>query len=183
MAKRTRQVLKEGFIEMMREKGFASVSIKDIADRAEVNRGTFYIHYPDKYKLLDEIVRERFMNHLRAALPTNLKWDRDTFSVIVRTVLHYFETKYRHRPPSSRFPADQVEKVIFQELARFLEKLILSELNADTDKANKLQIKIRAVCRFICREAIHWSREPVQLSLDEEAEVIVSVIAGGIPFA
>jgi hypothetical protein len=68
------------------------------------------------------------------------------------------------------------------ELARFLETLILPHLEENAGQAG-LQNKIRAVSRFICSEAIHWSQEPVQLPLDEEAEIIVSVIADGMPFA
>ena len=35
------------------EKGFASVTVSDITERAMVNRSTFYRHYLDKYDLLE----------------------------------------------------------------------------------------------------------------------------------
>jgi len=180
---RTRQVLKEGFIAVMREKGFASVSVKDIADRANVNRGTFYIHYPDKYMLLEEIVRERFLQLLRTSLPPNPRWDRDTLSSIIRTVLHCFEKKYRHRPPSSRFPVHQVETVILRELANFLERLIpAAGPESDTDRENGLKHKIRIISRLICGEAVCWSQTPDALPPDRETELILSVIADEMRF-
>jgi AcrR family transcriptional regulator len=46
---RTHQLLRQAAIETMKEKGFVAMTIQDIADRANVNRGTFYAHYPDKY--------------------------------------------------------------------------------------------------------------------------------------
>lgn len=180
---RTRQVLKEGFIAVMREKGFASVSVKDIADRANVNRGTFYIHYPDKYMLLEEIVRERFLQLLGTSLPPNPGWDRDTLSTIIRTVLQCFEKKYRHRPPSSRFPADRVETVIMRELAGFLERLVPADPESGADEENGLKRKIRIISRLICGEAICWSQTYDALPPDREAELILSVIADEMRFA
>lgn len=180
---RTRQVLKEGFIAVMREKGFASVSVKDIADRANVNRGTFYIHYPDKYILLEEIVRERFLQQLRASLPPNPGWNRDTLSSVIRSVLQCFEKKYRHRPPSSRFPALQVETVIMRELAGFLEQLIPAGPEPDADGENGRRHKIRIISRLICGEAVWWSQTPGAIPPDRETEWILSVIAGEMRFA
>ena len=181
---RTRQVLKEGFIAVMREKGFASVSVKDIADRANVNRGTFYIHYPDKYMLLEEIVREWFLQQLRASLPPHPGWNRDTLSSIIRTVLQCFEKKYRHRPPSSRFPAHQVEFVIMRELAGFLEQLIpAADPESDTDGKDGLKHKSRIISRLICGEAVWWSQTPGAMPPDRETELILSVIADDMPSA
>jgi len=180
---RTRQVLKEGFIAVMREKGFPSVSVKDIADRANVNRGTFYIHYQDKYMLLDEIVRERFLQLLRTSLPPNPRWNRDTLSSIIRTVLQCFEKKYRHLPPSSCFPAHQVESVIMHELSGFLERLIpAAGPESETDRENRLKHKIRIISRLICSEAVCWSQTPDALPPDRETELILSVIADEMRF-
>lgn len=37
-----------------KKKDFAKISIKDITDQADVNRSTFYIHFEDKYDLLNK---------------------------------------------------------------------------------------------------------------------------------
>lgn len=48
--------IKNAVIELMSEKNFDDITIQDIADRADVNRGTIYLHYTDKYDLLDKMV-------------------------------------------------------------------------------------------------------------------------------
>jgi AcrR family transcriptional regulator len=48
----------------MTEKGFDDITIQDISDRANVNRGTIYLHYTDKYDLLDKMMEEH-INKLR----------------------------------------------------------------------------------------------------------------------
>jgi AcrR family transcriptional regulator len=56
--RRTRQLLKRALIELTIEKGFAAVTVQEIAARAMVNRATFYRHYLDKYDLLDQYMSE-----------------------------------------------------------------------------------------------------------------------------
>ncbi|HDG8499615.1 TPA: TetR/AcrR family transcriptional regulator [Staphylococcus aureus] len=52
---RTKQNIKKAFIDLLEEKGFDAISIKDITERGMMNRGTFYAHYLDKYDLLDQL--------------------------------------------------------------------------------------------------------------------------------
>jgi AcrR family transcriptional regulator len=42
----------------MSEKNFNDITIQDISDRANLNRGTIYLHYQDKYDLLDKLIEE-----------------------------------------------------------------------------------------------------------------------------
>ncbi len=49
--------------QLMSEKDFDKITINDIADRANVNRGTVYLHYVDKYDLLDHCI-ETHINQL-----------------------------------------------------------------------------------------------------------------------
>lgn len=50
---RTRKLLREALIDLIPEKGYDEITIKDITDRATLNRATFYLHYRDKEDLLD----------------------------------------------------------------------------------------------------------------------------------
>lgn len=49
---RTRRVLWEALIALMQERDYSEITIQDIADRADVNRVTFYLHFRDKQDLL-----------------------------------------------------------------------------------------------------------------------------------
>lgn len=56
--RRTRKTLQEALIALTIEKGFAAVTVRDITERAMVNRSTFYRHYLDKYELLDQYMAD-----------------------------------------------------------------------------------------------------------------------------
>ena len=49
---RTRQALRHALMELIREKGYESISVEEIANYANVGRATFYVHYHDKEDLL-----------------------------------------------------------------------------------------------------------------------------------
>ncbi len=53
---KTQEALKNAVIGLMGEKDFDNITIQDIADRANLNRGTIYLHYQDKYDLLDKLI-------------------------------------------------------------------------------------------------------------------------------
>ena len=51
-ARRSRRLLKQGLLELLREKRFFQISVRAITDRMDLNRGTFYLHYPDTAALM-----------------------------------------------------------------------------------------------------------------------------------
>lgn len=63
---RTQNAIKDAFYSLVHEKGFENITVKDITDRAVISRNTFYLHYSDKYELLnkqcDELMRTLFFN-------------------------------------------------------------------------------------------------------------------------
>lgn len=54
----TRMVIAEAFFSLMREKGFSKLTVSDICKTAQISRGTFYLHYEDKYALLNALIDE-----------------------------------------------------------------------------------------------------------------------------
>ena len=54
----TLSVIHEAFFDLLAEAGFAKMTVADICRRADINRGTFYLHYEDKYALLDALIDE-----------------------------------------------------------------------------------------------------------------------------
>jgi AcrR family transcriptional regulator len=53
---RTRKLLQDALIELVSEKGYESVKIWEILDKANIGRSTFYTHFQDKDQLLHSIL-------------------------------------------------------------------------------------------------------------------------------
>ncbi|MDQ0229830.1 TetR/AcrR family transcriptional regulator [Metabacillus malikii] len=71
---KTKRLLKEAFITLIKKKGFEAITIQDLADEAVINRATFYLHYQDKYDLLEQISDEyiaELMNEVNISFHLN----------------------------------------------------------------------------------------------------------------
>lgn len=51
---RTKRLIRDTFTQLMGEKGFEGITIHELAAKADINRGTFYLHYKDKHDLLEQ---------------------------------------------------------------------------------------------------------------------------------
>lgn len=50
---KSRQLIIENFIKLMQKKDIAKISMKDIAEASNINRGTIYLNFLDKYDILN----------------------------------------------------------------------------------------------------------------------------------
>ncbi|MDW4208534.1 TetR/AcrR family transcriptional regulator [Staphylococcus saprophyticus] len=53
---KSQQLIISSFVELIREKDFDKVSMNDIAQHANINRGTIYLNFIDKYDILDHAI-------------------------------------------------------------------------------------------------------------------------------
>ena len=70
--RRTKAALRAGLAALIREKGVAGVTVRELAERAGINRATFYIHYHDIDDMLGHIYRE-ILSDLAAVLEMHQK--------------------------------------------------------------------------------------------------------------
>ncbi len=59
-SQRTRHLLGEALVQLIREKDYMSITVSDIIERANIGRSTFYAHYHDKDDLfvreMDQVI-------------------------------------------------------------------------------------------------------------------------------
>ena len=58
--KRTKKLIKKGLTELSKTKCITKITVKELTDHIEINRGTFYLHYKDIYELIDAIENELY---------------------------------------------------------------------------------------------------------------------------
>ncbi|WP_080834493.1 TetR/AcrR family transcriptional regulator [Cohnella massiliensis] len=117
---RTRGMIGDAFLDVLAERSFDSISVLDVAERANINRSTFYAHYRDKEELLESMIEDKLQlltdslkaEALRAASPVGggaIPDEPDSF--LVTLFQHIFENGKFYR-------------ILFsQEGLRFAEKL------------------------------------------------------------
>ena len=63
----TKQMLRRAFTQLLMEKPIQNITVRELCEKAQVNRGTFYVHYSDIYALM-EAIEEQMVAELAAAL-------------------------------------------------------------------------------------------------------------------
>ncbi|RNB52888.1 TetR/AcrR family transcriptional regulator [Brevibacillus gelatini] len=58
--RKTKQLIQRSFMQMLESKPFESITVGEIAKTAQMNRGTFYLHYTDKFDLLEQMEQQLF---------------------------------------------------------------------------------------------------------------------------
>lgn len=57
-ALRSRRLIREAFLQLIQEKEVGKITVTDIVRLADINRATFYAHYPDVRGVIEEIENE-----------------------------------------------------------------------------------------------------------------------------
>ncbi|MEJ8305229.1 TetR/AcrR family transcriptional regulator [Saccharibacillus sacchari] len=119
---KSREAIKKALIELMAHQDFDHITIQQIADQANVNRATIYLHYLDKYDLLDKMMEEQ-IDELKKTSETacQLEWIGAT-----EVFCEYFDTHY---PFFSLMLANSGSPYFRKHFLRFLLEAFENELD------------------------------------------------------
>ena len=83
--RRTKILLKNAYIELLQEKKFTEISVKELCELADINRGTFYLHYNDIYELKKQL-EDDIMNQLEELVLSHasLETNDDTYQLFLQ---------------------------------------------------------------------------------------------------
>lgn len=60
----TALLMDEAFVLLLEKKDFEYITIKEVCEKAGVNRSTFYLHYENMNDLLSEVIERQITNFL-----------------------------------------------------------------------------------------------------------------------
>ena len=67
---RSRKLIQAALADLLQEKPLEKITVTDVVDRAQINRGTFYAHYTDIRDVINRLVEQTFSN-IRHVLTEN----------------------------------------------------------------------------------------------------------------
>jgi AcrR family transcriptional regulator len=147
---KSQEAIKNAVIELMSEKDFNQITIQDISDRANVNRRTVYLHYVDKFDLLDKLIKEH-INELRKLAESSSEMS------FIDGNLIWFEYLESHYLFFSTMLASSGVTSFRTQFLEFVIDGLKSEVNKSQGKNNGLNEDI--VLRFTAAayvEVVEW---------------------------
>ncbi|MEQ9809989.1 TetR/AcrR family transcriptional regulator [Streptococcus jiangjianxini] len=113
----TKYYIKTALIILLKEKRFEDISISDITRRAGINRGTFYLHYKDKYDMMSQF-KEEMLSDLYSILK---KGDIETdINTILINTFSYVQDNFEY--------IEAISTISFINFSETIKKFVLDFL-------------------------------------------------------
>lgn len=155
---RTKRLIRDTLTELMEEKGFEGVTVRHLTEKAKINRGTFYLHFRDKYDLLEQ--------------------SEDEIIQGIEQLANGFNPKDAVAYTSQDEPLPVIQKLFeyFQENASFMKVILGPKGNAAFQI--KLKEKIKQI--FLQKIAENLKKEDMLIPLDYLISYVSSAHLGVI---
>lgn len=174
---RSKIALREALLSLMKEKTFSSISITEIVEFANYNRGTFYANYESKDALLNEII-----HHLTGQLLQSFRAPYEKVEVFrihelpAKSVMifeHFFQNAAIYTVLVKSDVLAKLKENMFTALKKITqEELFYSERDVDMDQELLSIYSIHALLGLI----FHWVESEFKYSPSYMQDQLIKII-------
>lgn len=172
---RTQHLIQDSFRELLKIKSFDAITIKDITQKATINRATFYAHFEDKFALLDEITTLSFEDMLQDELLVTQKFTKDVCKQLLETTYKYIIKFYRTCKYDSKSISGQVDGKIRQLLYSTIESIL-----KNTDLPINHEIHANMISAALYNAAYYWYDSKKGDDISGLSDIVVRFIMNGL---
>jgi len=171
--RRTRTLLYDAFMSVLAEQRFQAISVQDITQKAGVNRSTFYLHFPDKYALVDYSLSQMFQQEIENRMLDACQFSPENLRLLVITVCEFTSRYITHCAQSDPQFESLVETQVLKQLQSLLQ-VWLEQVNPDRN----LQMTATAASWAIYGLALEWSHQKKRLKVETFSDQVLPILAG-----
>ena len=169
-AQKTRKALTNALAELLTEKQLHKITVQEICDKAELNRGTLYRHYLDVYDLYDKIENETIVAFALLLLDVQEQSTDEFFRKIIDYISHnrsIFKMVFSPNTTGQlRIKLCSIIKGVFQQ--KQLEK-------QDAQKLDETELEL--MCSYRAQGCAAIISDWVTGDFKEPEDVIVKIIS------
>ena len=177
-SQRTKQVISESFLELLKEKPATRITVTEICSMASINRATFYKHYldvPDLQVSLENEILSDFTSFLQnCCFSDNVKYK----TVLIEMLTYLQQYGSRFYLLCSGNAGSELPVKAFQLINDFAFPIMRQKLPAGEEEKAKL------LYRFLTHGCgallIGWLRGGDSLSVEEIAEFIMRISGAAV---
>ena len=175
--RKTRTQLRKCLSILLETKKIQNITVKELAQMADINRGTFYLHYKDVYDLLDHIQRDLlrdFENILTTIAP-----DTDNLVPFIEALFLFI---YRNKDMSKIFLHEDLEANFSSELRSKLQICVFNKYKAFIKQKNMpyFELYYDFIISGTIGLLVRWVDSEFQMSPHELAVLTNSFIQSGL---
>lgn len=177
---RTRQLIQDAFITLSKEKDFNTITVRDITERATINRATFYAHYSDKYVLIESIISDSFMAFVSKRIPPQSIATEETMRNLILSVLDYCDSLCNSCKSGYKSFGPITQIKVKELLQNIIVSLLVNNGSFTHDQRLKIDLLATMISCSICG-AIYSLRKkyPLTTPANFTEEILHFIMAGG----
>ncbi len=174
-ATRSRQMIRGAFLELLNEKTFEKITATDIIKRADINRSTFYAHYPDARGLMDEIVGDIsviFQNLLQSIDFSRFFEDPMPILLVLVDFLKENQKLYKMllKSRAALGVLDKLKQALIQQV------LACPNLPVRDRNSAATEIRVRVLMGGLMDAYRQWLTGEFECTMEEAAEEVAKII-------
>jgi len=155
--KRSRQLIKDAFTQLILESDFESITVKDITERATINRATFYAHYEDKYILLEKLFLDFFDQTLAARNIGDSSFSEETLEKLIMATCDFFSLIKKGCKKVSSSVMSLMEEKIISCIGERIRQMVTRTAAAWHIITEEMELSITMMSWSIYGAALKWS--------------------------
>lgn len=176
---RTRRRIREAFAELVIEKDIDKITIKELAERADIDRKTFYLHYAGVADVLEEAQNELLtqVQHLLEDFDL-FQPDLDALGLFrqLNAIIDRNSDFYRHVLMADRYSFYYVK--LKDSMKQVLGERYLPRIRPGRVSRTKLEMYAEYATSGIMALYVDWLRHP-EYDLEEVAQAAAEIAYGG----
>lgn len=168
----TKQLIYTSFLELLRKKSIHQISIRELCQRAGINRTTFYNHYGSQYDVLAEMA-DNYLGEIARTIENADMRDRESVHSRVALILHFIQDNLEL---SSLLTNNNIDETFAQRLFSLpkigdMLNAALADVRDETAKAATVSFAIYGSYKVLQ----DWINDPERMPPDQEAELILGL--------
>lgn len=175
---RSRKLIRSAFIELLKVKPLDKITVTNIVEKAELNRGTFYAHYADINMLIQSIEDEIADNLYRLLGDVETPDPMENPLSMFLKISQYLE---ENKELIVVLMGSQSTNLFIVQLPELIAKHLISSDDIDEDVRGSASFKER--CYFYAGGAVNlymaWFRGTVSGNLEDVAYRLADIISRG----
>ncbi len=174
---KTRREIRSALLKILEDKPLSEITVKEIADRACINRKTFYSHYASPDEILSEL-EDEIVGSIAYFLEDVMI---DEYNLGPQYFLQFINTVYASNPQffenlvsmrNYTFIADKIKKVLKDEILRSME--------VPESKTASASAVLEYFIGGAAAVYVDWIREGKRLPFDDVSRLITGLMLEGI---
>ncbi|MBT2646832.1 TetR/AcrR family transcriptional regulator C-terminal domain-containing protein [Bacillus sp. ISL-34] len=175
--RKSKMALKESLISLMQNKDFREISITDIVELADLNRGTFYKHYQYKEELLEEVMEDVIADLILSYREPYKNVETFTINELTASVIKIFEHVANYANIYTLILKSNAWPTLLERICNELKKLPLEDLE-DYRPNPKINMELASSYQAyaILGMIIEWVNTGFKYSADYMAEQLLEIL-------